>query len=78
MILFPNLNKLMTSLLNILLYSLVLFSFENRVYSLSENQIKEICKNKLRRSTCIKNLKLKKLNLLQGKRIEIPVIPFKN
>ena len=63
---------------NSLLYILVLFSFENRVYSLSETQIKEICKNKLRRSTCIKNLKLKKLNLLQGKRIEIPVIPFKN
>ena len=78
MILLPNLNKLMRSLLNILLYSLVLFSFENRVYSLSETQIKEICKNKLRRSNCIKNLKLKKLKLLQGKRIEIPVIPFKN
>ena len=68
----------MKSFFNTIFYLLVLFSFENSAFSLSENQIKEICKNKLRRSTCIKNLKLKKLNLLQGKTIEIPVIPFKN
>ncbi len=62
---------------NSLLYILLLFSFENSAYSLSDNQIKEICQKKSRRSTCIKNLKLKKFNLLQGNRIEIPVIPFK-
>ena len=38
---------------------------------------KKICQKKSNRSTCIKNLKLKKLNLLQGNKIEIPVIPFK-
>tara|TARA_S200000501_G_C20475655_1_gene591528 strand:+ start:417 stop:623 length:207 start_codon:yes stop_codon:yes gene_type:complete len=62
---------------NSLLYLLVLFSFENSANSFSGNEIKEICKNEQRRLTCIKNLKFKKLNLLEGKRIEIPVIPLK-
>ena len=63
--------------LNSILYLLVLFSFENIAYSLSENEIKEICKKKQKRLICLNNLKSKKLNLLEGKRIEIPVIPFK-
>ena len=62
---------------NSLLYLLVFFSFDNSAYSLSDKQIKEVCHKKLRRLTCIKNLKLKKLNLIQGNSIEIPVIPFK-
>ena len=69
--------KLMKSFFNTLLYLLFLFSFENSAYALSDKQIKEICQKKPRRLTCIKNLKFKKLNLLQGNRIEIPVIPFK-
>ena len=67
----------MKSFINTLLYLLLLFSLENNAYSLSDNKIKEICQKKFRRSTCIKNLKLKKFNLLKGNRIEIPVIPFK-
>ena len=62
---------------NSLLYLAVLISFENSAYSLSDKQIKEICQKKQRKLTCIKSLKLKKLNLIQGNRIEIPVIPFK-
>ena len=62
---------------NSLLYFLVLFSFPNGAYSLSDKQIYDICQKSLRRLTCVKNLKNKKLNLIQGKRIEIPVIPFK-
>ena len=61
---------------NAIFYLLVLFSFENRAYSLTDYQIKEICQKKSKRSTCIKKLKFKKLNLLQGNVIEIPVIPF--
>ncbi len=61
-----------------LLFFLIIFLFENSAYSLSDYQIKEICQKKTKRSTCIKNLKSKKLNLLQGNKIEIPVIPFKN
>ena len=59
------------------LFLIVLILFENRVYSLSAYQIKEICKKKSRKSNCIKNLKFKHFKLLQGKQIEIPVIPFK-
>ena len=53
-----------------------IFLFENNAYSLSDYRIKEICQKNPKRSTCIKNLKSKKLNLLQGEIIEIPVIPF--
>ena len=60
-----------------LLLLLILFLFENSAYSLTDYQIKEICQKKSKRSNCIKNLKFKKLNLLQGNKIEIPVIPFK-
>ena len=59
------------------LFLFLLLMHENSTYSLSEYQIKEICQKKPRRSSCIKNLKFKKNNLLQGNRIEIPVIPFK-
>ena len=62
---------------NTLFFFIILFLFENSVYSLSDYQIKEICQKKSKRSTCIKKLKLQKLNLLQGNKIEIPVIPFK-
>tara|TARA_Y200000002_G_scaffold238003_1_gene196638 strand:+ start:1213 stop:1419 length:207 start_codon:yes stop_codon:yes gene_type:complete len=67
----------MKSLFNTILSLLALLSFEKNAYSLSENQIREICQKKQRGSTCIKNLKFKKYNLLEGHRIEIPVIPYK-
>ena len=47
------------------------------IYAMTDNRIIEICKKEARRSTCINNLKIKKLDLLEGRRIEIPVIPFK-
>ena len=62
---------------NTLLFLFILFLFENNAYSLSDYQIEQICQKKSKRSTCIKNLKFKKLNLLKGNKIEIPVIPFK-
>ena len=61
---------------NTLFFFFILFLFENSAYSLSDYQINEICQKKSKRSTCIKKLKFKKLNLLQGNKIEIPVIPF--
>ena len=51
--------------------------YESTTYSLPAKQIEEICQEKRRRSSCIKNMKIKKYNLLKGNRIEIPVIPFK-
>ena len=62
---------------NPLLFFLIIFLFENSAYSLSEYRINKICQKKPRKSICVQNLKFKKLNLLQGKKIEIPVIPFK-
>ena len=56
---------------------LIIFLYENSAYSLSDYRIKEICQKKSKRSTCIKNLKSRKLKLLQGNKIEIPVIRFK-
>ena len=61
---------------NPLLFFLIIFLFEDSAYSLSDYQIKKICQKKPKISTCIKNLKFKKLNLLEGNKIEIPVIPF--
>jgi len=62
---------------NPLLFFFIIFLFENSTYSLSNYRIEAICQKRLKKSTCIKNLKLKKLKLIQGNRIEIPVIPFK-
>ena len=62
---------------NTLLFIFIFFLFENSAYSLSDYEIKKICQKKPNRSTCIKNLKFKKLNLLKGNIIEIPVIPLK-
>ena len=67
----------MKVLINSIIFLLISIFYENYVLSLSNYQIKELCQKKQKRSTCVKNLKLKKLNLLEGKSIEIPVIPFK-
>ena len=53
------------------------FFFESSSYSLTNYEIKQICKKNPKETTCIKNLKFKRSNLLQGNRIEIPVKPFK-
>ena len=61
--------------LYLLLFALLLFS--DKTLSLSENQIKRICKRDRMYLTCIKNLQEKKSNLEKGNLIEIPVIPYK-
>ena len=63
---------------NTLIVFSVLVIPQDTSYPLTNNEIKEMCKTKLRRANCIKIFKNKKLNLLRGKRIEIPVVPFKN
>ena len=50
---------------------------ENKLYALNDYEIRKICKKERKKTTCIKNLKQKNINLLKGKRIKIPVIPFK-
>ena len=51
--------------------------FNEKVFSLSDYQIKIICKKERMYLTCIKNLQEKKSNLEKGNLIEIPVIPYK-
>ena len=50
---------------------------ENKGFALNNYQIRKICKKARKKTACIKNLKEKNINLLKGKRIKIPVIPFK-
>ena len=56
---------------------LLIFSFSNASFSLTDYQIKKICMKELRKSICIKNLQEKRSNLQKGKLIEIPVKPYK-
>ena len=70
-------SKSMKSLLNIFLFTITFFLVGDKSFSLSDFQIKNICKKEKRESTCIKNLREKKTNLQKGDFIEIPVIPYK-
>ena len=67
----------MRLIFNLSLFLFVLFIMGEKSFSLSDYQIKKICQNERRKSTCIKNLKEKKSNLQKGKFIEIPVVPYK-
>ena len=63
--------------LNLYLSLFTLFIFVQKSLSLSNYQIKKICKKEKSESTCIKKLQEKKSNLQKGNIIEIPVKPFK-
>ena len=63
--------------LNLSLFLLTLFIMEGKSFSLTDNQINQICKKEKRKSVCIKILKGKRSNLQKGNLIEIPVIPYK-
>ena len=63
--------------LKLSLFLFVLIIFEDNSFSLTDYQIKNICKNERRASSCIKDLLIKKSNLQKGKFIEIPVKPYK-
>ena len=67
----------MKYLLFTFLFLLPCFINENKVYALNNYEIRKICKNARKTTTCIKFLKEKNINLLKGKIIKIPVIPFK-
>ena len=66
----------MKLLLNLFLFLLSLFLMGEKSLSITDFQIKKICKKEKRESTCIKNLQEKRSNLQKGNHIEIPVIPF--
>ena len=62
---------------NLCLTLFVLSIFGDKSFSLTDYQIKKICKNEKRKSTCIKILEEKRSNLQKGNLIEIPVLPYK-
>ena len=67
----------MISIINLTLFFLAFFSFSNESFALTDYQIKRFCTKEKRVSSCIKDLQEKRSDLKKGKRIEIPVIPYK-
>jgi len=63
--------------LNLCLFIFVLVIPGDKSFSLTNYQIKKICKNEKRKSICIKILEEKRSNLQKGNHIEIPVLPYK-
>jgi hypothetical protein len=53
-------------------------TYSDKSFSLTDYQIKKICKKKRIETTCIKKLKEKRSNLQKGNYIEIPVIPYED
>ena len=47
-------------------------------FSITDFQIKKICKKEKKEFTCIRNLQEKRSNLQKGNYIEIPVIPYES
>ena len=70
--------KKMKLLLNLSLFLFSLFLIGEKSYSITDFQIKKICKKEKRELTCINNLKEKRSTLQKGNHIEIPVIPYRN
>ena len=67
----------MKLVLKLAFYLFGLLTFSEESLSLTNYQIKKICKKEKKELTCIKNLLEKKSNLRKGKYIEIKVIPYK-
>ena len=62
--------------LNLFLFLFALVIFGDKALSLTDFQIRRICKKEKRELTCIRILKEKRFNLQKGNLIEIPVIPY--
>ena len=63
--------------LSLSFFILALVMHGNKSFSLTNYQIKKLCRNEKSKLICIKNLQEKRLNLQEGKFIKIPVIPYK-
>ena len=67
----------MKLVLNFFMFLLTFFSLSNESFSLTDYQIKRFCAKDKRVSLCIKNLQEKRSDLQKGKKIQIPVKPYK-
>ena len=63
--------------INLSFFLFILFLLGDKSFSITDYQIKKICKKEKRILICIKNLREKRSNLQRGKHIEIPVLPYK-
>ena len=63
--------------LNLFLFLFAFMIFGEKSLSLTDFQIKRICKKEKRELACIKILKGKRFNLQKCKSIEIPIIYYK-
>ena len=63
--------------INLFLFILTILIIDSKSLSLTDYEIKEICKKEKKRLTCMKKLQKKRMNFKQGDIIEIPVIPYK-
>ena len=68
----------MKSALNFSIFLFAFFVFGDKSFSLSDYQIKKICKKERKELSCIKNLQEKRSNLQKGNLIEIQIIPYKD
>ena len=62
----------------ICLFLFALVTFSGELFSLTDYQIKKICKKEKRELNCIRNLQEKRIDLQKGNKIEIPIKPFKS
>ena len=67
----------MRLLLKLFLFLCVLTIFEENSFSLTNYQIRKICKNKKRVAICVNNLLEKRSKLQKGIFIEIPVRTYR-
>ena len=65
-------------LLYLCLFLFALLTFSGESFSLTDYQIKKICKKEKIELTCIRNLQEKRIDLQKGNKIEIPIKPFKS
>ena len=63
--------------LKLSLFLFPMLTFADKSLSLTDSQIKRICKKETRELNCFKNLREKRSKLKEGNFIEIPVIPYK-
>jgi len=63
--------------LNLCLFLVAFLMWGDKSFSLTDYQIKKICKNERMVSNCMKTLQDRKSKLKKGDRIEIPVIPYR-
>jgi len=56
---------------------LFFLSYSFNAFSITNSEINKICQKEVKKSLCVKRLKINRYKLIKGNPIEIPVIPYK-